>query len=617
MRLRGAVGVIASLILCAASYRAQESSVPRLVEYKGELGKTWLGQTLTGVQSVTFALYSESEGGSPLWIETQNVTGDASGRFTAMLGAGGAGFPTPLLAAGETRWLGVWVNISGMNEQPRARLVSAPYALRAADTELFGGRPLADFALVGGNGGATTGKQNPGSPVTLALQGTGSLNRIAKWTDNSGTLGDAGMVEVAGNVGIGTAAPTATLDVASFGAIGFNLRGGTADGSTTLLNLFDSLGRPLVQSDTAGTIRLSNAGNERVRITPEGNVGIGTTAPTATLDVASFGAIGFNLRGGTADGSTTLLNLFDSLGRPLVQSDTSGTFRLSNAGNERLRITPAGNVGIGTTAPGATLDVVSSAPIALQLKGSSADGSTALLNLFDSNGQPLVQSDTAGLFRFSNSGTERVRITPAGSLGIGTTSPAEKLDVAGNVRANTLISTVATGTAPLTVSSTTQVANLNASLLGGLPASSFGDITGVTAGAGLTGGATSGNASLAISTAALTRGITYLGGCDTCSVLADADDQKTIYLNVIGSMTIQSVTCFSDTGSPTINIQRDDGSPANILSSDLACSTSGATTTTFSGSEASLNLNDKLDFVMSTAGGAAKRVTVSIKALVN
>ena len=118
-------------------------------------------------------------------------------------------------------------------------------------------------------------------------------------------------------------------------------------------------------------------------------------------------------------------------------------------------------------------------------------------------------------------------------------------------------------------------------------------------------------------TAARVRGIVYLGGCDTCSTLADADDQKAIYFNVIGPMTIESVTCFSDAGSPTINIQRDDGSPANVLSSDLTCSTSGATSTSIVGGESTLNLTDKLDFVMVSAGGTAKRVTVAIKANVN
>jgi hypothetical protein len=113
------------------------------------------------------------------------------------------------------------------------------------------------------------------------------------------------------------------------------------------------------------------------------------------------------------------------------------------------------------------------------------------------------------------------------------------------------------------------------------------------------------------------RGINYLAGCDTCDVLTDADDQPTFFINVVGAMTVNSVTCFSDAGTPTINIQRDDGTPANLLSANLACSTSGVTTTTFTGGEDALGVNDKLDFVLVTAGGVAKRVLVAIKATVN
>jgi hypothetical protein len=81
------------------------------------------------------------------------------------------------------------------------------------------------------------------------------------------------------------------------------------------------------------------------------------------------------------------------------------------------------------------------------------------------------------------------------NVGIGTASPTANLEVNGTTKfdgavtfagtENTtgsistsaqLISTVATGTAPLSVASTTQVANLNASLLGGMPASAFATI---------------------------------------------------------------------------------------------------------------------------------------------
>jgi hypothetical protein len=49
----------------------------------------------------------------------------------------------------------------------------------------------------------------------------------------------------------------------------------------------------------------------------------------------------------------------------------------------------------------------------------------------------------------------------------------------------------------------------------------------------------------------------------------------------------------------------------------LTCSPAGATSTSISPGQSTLNLNEQLHFVMSTAGGAAKRVTVVIKATIN
>lgn len=77
-------------------------------------------------------------------------------------------------------------------------------------------------------------------------------------------------------------------------------------------------------------------------------------------------------------------------------------------------------------------------------------------------------------------------------VGIGTVAPGAKLDVVGDVRASTqLISTVVTGTAPLVVSSTTKVTNLNADTLDGLDSTAFQPIdatlTSIAAVAGVQG----------------------------------------------------------------------------------------------------------------------------------
>jgi hypothetical protein len=94
-----------------------------------------------------------------------------------------------------------------------------------------------------------------------------------------------------------------------------------------------------------------------------------------------------------------------------------------------------------------------------------------------------------------------------------------------------------------------------------------GTVFSVGSGTGLTGGPITTSGTLSVVAPLMVRGITYLAGCDNCSLLANEDDQHAFYVNLIGSMTFNSVTCFSDAGTPTINLQRDDGSAANILSS--------------------------------------------------
>lgn len=71
-------------------------------------------------------------------------------------------------------------------------------------------------------------------------------------------------------------------------------------------------------------------------------------------------------------------------------------------------------------------------------------------------------------FHTSSDHNIRMTISEAGNVGIGTTIPSEILEINGNTKANTFISRVGTGTAPLTVASTTKVTNLNADLLDGV-----------------------------------------------------------------------------------------------------------------------------------------------------
>ena len=142
------IAVVSSIVLAGT---AQETStaissaasttngavVPRLVNYSGVLTDV-NGHPLTGVVGVTFTLYQDSEGGTPLWMEIQNVQPTKNGHYSVMLGSTtSTGLPQDVFVTGEARWLGV--QAEGQAEQPRTLLVAVPYALKAGDAETIGG----------------------------------------------------------------------------------------------------------------------------------------------------------------------------------------------------------------------------------------------------------------------------------------------------------------------------------------------------------------------------------------------------------------------------------------------------------------------------------------------
>ena len=120
---------ITGATLLPAQGNQQATPGPRLIQFGGVLHDR-LGNPLTGVQGVTFALYRDQSSGSPLWLETQNVTADEQGRFAVLVGATKPdGLPLDLFSNDEARWLGMQVNLPGEVEQPRVLFVSVPYAL--------------------------------------------------------------------------------------------------------------------------------------------------------------------------------------------------------------------------------------------------------------------------------------------------------------------------------------------------------------------------------------------------------------------------------------------------------------------------------------------------------
>ena len=445
--------LLITTILCVPyAVSATFAQMPlRLISFRG-LVTDVEGHARSGIVGLTFAIYEDAVGGAPLWLETHNVALDVEGRYQVILGTTTDGVPSDFFTRGAARWLGVHVNSEA--ELPRVQILSVPYAVVASEALTLAGRKAEEFALLDSVRDTvrqevkTQTEEMQGSHPVAAT--TSTANVIPKYLDTNGTLTDSSLAESGGRVGIGTSNPSYLTQVHSAG------------------------GHALIQLTNAAT-------------------------GSGPADGAYFGVL-------NGEKIFRLYNL----------EDASISFYTNNV--TRMTIGATGKIGIGTPAPNYLTQLHSHSGHALLQLTSGTTGGTAVDGVYFGvlAGDPtfrIMNQENAAIDLFTN-GAPRMTITAAGKVGIGTASPSPSslLHVAGNATVDgQFVSTVPTGTPPLAVNSTTQVANLNASLLGGMSAD-----------------------------AARTRGIVYLGGCDTCSPLADSDDQKTIYFNVVGPMTIQS-----------------------------------------------------------------------------
>jgi hypothetical protein len=205
-------------IIAQQSATPTDGVVPALMNFGGVLVDA-NGKPLTGMVGVTFFLYKDSQGGSPLWLETQNVQPDSAGRYKVALGsASNRGLPPELFVSGEARWLGV--QIQGQAEQPRVLLLSVPYALKAGDAQTVGGLPPSAFVMavpMGGTSSATSQGGSSTEAINPALGGSGTTNFIPLWTPNGTTLGNSVFFQsgsgATAKVGLGLTNPLATLDI--------------------------------------------------------------------------------------------------------------------------------------------------------------------------------------------------------------------------------------------------------------------------------------------------------------------------------------------------------------------------------------------------------------------
>jgi hypothetical protein len=309
--------------------------------------------------------------------------------------------------------------------------------------------------------------------LTPNASGTGvfTIASPATNTDRTLTLPDeAGTVLVNGttsNVGIGTSSPTSllTLNKASNNTVLDLTFTGTAVANNYQELKFRVSGSDVIRTGIRSiqaasasfgaslaflTENLAGAYSERLRISSEGNVGIGTSSPSEKLTVNGninlplgkyFYSYLENYGMGTPD-SAGLQIFTGSTDSIRFGGRDSGTF------TERMRIDSAGNVGIGTSSPNTKLDVVGSTTnssgivdtLRLRNTGVAAgDGAKIQFTAGTSTsgagiGSGGVALNSADLRFYTGGNTERMRIDSSGNVGIGTSSPAKKLDVLGEAQ---------------------------------------------------------------------------------------------------------------------------------------------------------------------------------------
>jgi len=339
------------------------TAVPRLVKFAGTL-KDELGKARTGVVGVTFAIYKDQEGGAALWLETQNVELDEQGHYTVLLGATkNEGLPLELFAAGEPRWLGVQVNLPKEVEQPRVLLVSVPYALKAADAETLGGKPLSSFVLApppsGGVVGVGTALNPAGTAATAAatIGGGGTQNFVTKFDATGANVVNSSLFDN-GLVGIGTTNPQASLDVQLTTGSPTNALNSTItlnNSSPITGGVLSAFKMTLVDASTAANLSKQPARFVYLR---DASATGGVTAFDSVMTATSFLSAdapyqlrGINIEGPTMATGKTLGNFTGLyIGSPGGSGAVSNKFALVTEAN-------AGNVGLGTTAPTQKLEV--------------------------------------------------------------------------------------------------------------------------------------------------------------------------------------------------------------------------------------------------------------------
>ena len=334
-----------------------------------------------------------------------------------------------------------------------------------ANTEILQLAQSGTLATVTGNLRVTGAYYDSNNSPGTANQVLVSTVTGTDWVDGSGSsiIGGPYLPLTAGS----SYPLTGRLDLTSAGGTGIRIvTGDTSEGYLIFGDAADNSMGGIAYNNNTNTLSIDCNNSERITILSTGNVGIGTTNPAYKLDVNSSAFVGARVES-TASGYAPASILLesgnsDSRGQGIYQynsvsknswfsgvpySTTSDDWVIAHKlettafnsdvaqmSNALFCVNDNGNVGIGTTSPSQKLTVEGN--IELGTGGYIyGDTTTSYLRLNNAAGSLLGYSNAyIGLgpsFVYNVGGSEKFRIASStGNVGIGTTNPGTKLDIA-------------------------------------------------------------------------------------------------------------------------------------------------------------------------------------------
>ena len=304
---------------------------------------------------------------------------------------------------------------------------------------------------------ATTGAVTVAGTLAVGNGGSGATT-LTGYLKGNGTSAFTAVASVPSTdiTGLGT---MSTQNANSVAITGGTINGTTIGATTATTGIFTTATATTITSPSATALTIQSAGTPAMTVDTSQNVGIGTSSPSSAAKLTLAGTStnsALLVYNNTAAANTGLFGSVAAILGSGTSNDLAiGAFGSSNmtfytSANERMRLTAAGNVGIGTASPGVKLEASSGSTTTNttgQIRASAdvasldlvAFGSTATaygmwgaseVGAFSTAPINIMTTGATAPIKFAAGGnTEQMRITSAGYVGIGTGSPNQKVQV--------------------------------------------------------------------------------------------------------------------------------------------------------------------------------------------